>query len=215
MPNMEAVASGFLYFYLGVTLVILILCCNIIQSNCRCRACDRSILTDEERAEAINERIIVKKAESFGDFSIRRPGRLAVLEDEVTLPKKETKKDKESPDGGNKDEDPEITDLNGQFQRARSIVSSICGSIASSLPDPNLDSEKKCPICMEEYKIGDEICFSRNNKCPHVFHAECMRNWLMKSNDCPLCRLDYLQVTSDVEEAVQTHGLPLPPLPTA
>ena len=148
-----------------------------------------------------------QKAESFGDFSIRRPGRLAMLEDEVTLPEKET--DKESPDG-NKEEDAEITVLNGKFQRARSIVSSICESIASSLPDHNLDSEKKCPICMEAYKIGDEICFSRNKKCPHVFHAECMRNWLMNSNDCPLCRLDYLQVDSDVETAVGSHGLPLP-----
>jgi hypothetical protein len=165
--------------------------------------------------QSLNYSSSQQKAESFGDFSIRRSGRLAVLEDEVTLPEKETKKDKESPgDEGNKDEDPEITALNGQFQRARSIVSSLCGSITSSLPDPNLDSEKKCPICMEEYKIGDEICFSRNKKCPHVFHAECMRNWLMKSNDCPLCRLDYLQVTSDVEAAAETHGLPIPPLPT-
>lgn len=59
---------------------------------------------------------------------------------------------------------------------------------------PTVDSRKQCPICIDEYEIGDEICSSPNKDCPHVFHVECMTEWLMKHSDCPLCRADYLKI---------------------
>ena len=50
---------------------------------------------------------------------------------------------------------------------------------------------------MDEYQIGDEICCSKNKDCTHVYHAECMIQWLMKHDECPLCRADYLKVSDD------------------
>ena len=67
------------------------------------------------------------------------------------------------------------------------------GTSASDAKNDELDSTKACPICFEEYSIGDDMCMSRNSTCSHVFHAECMTNWLMKSDNCPLCRADYLR----------------------
>ena len=53
------------------------------------------------------------------------------------------------------------------------------------------------------------MCMSRNSTCSHVFHAECMTNWLMKSDNCPLCRADYLcedtaNAGDSVEDAVRS-----------
>jgi len=43
-----------------------------------------------------------------------------------------------------------------------------------------------CPICYEDYKIGDEIVSLP--KCSHAFHPECVTEWLMKTPLCPICR---------------------------
>ena len=90
-----------------------------------------------------------------------------------------------------------------------SILKNFASSIRSSLttqfswekrPRYQVDSKKQCPICLDDYDIGDEICMSPNHQCPHVFHVECMSEWLMKRNECPLCRADYLKVSTDEEE---------------
>ncbi|GFH59488.1 hypothetical protein CTEN210_15964 [Chaetoceros tenuissimus] len=51
---------------------------------------------------------------------------------------------------------------------------------------------KICPICCEEYKKGDDIAWSKNEKCTHAFHMDCIVPWLTEHNDCPMCRNDYL-----------------------
>ena len=50
-----------------------------------------------------------------------------------------------------------------------------------------------CAICLERYKEGDEICWSKNENCAHAFHLDCMVEWLMANDDCPLCRENYLE----------------------
>lgn len=73
------------------------------------------------------------------------------------------------------------------FREWRSTRHGIDDSIQSSIYSP-----KSCSICMCRYKEGDEICWSRNEKCYHAFHLVCMLEWLMKHNDCPMCRRNYL-----------------------
>lgn len=48
-----------------------------------------------------------------------------------------------------------------------------------------------CNICLEEYKIGEEIAWSRNEMCHHAFHKSCIIEWLIKHQDCPVCRNKY------------------------
>jgi len=84
----------------------------------------------------------------------------------------------------------------------RSITSSVSESIRmlngndgdSDPPSPPVDnySAKTCPICLDAYTAGQDICWSQNDKCVHSFHLDCMQPWLMKSSDCPLCRENYL-----------------------
>ena len=42
-----------------------------------------------------------------------------------------------------------------------------------------------CPICLEEFKESKNI---RKLKCKHIFHKNCIKEWLEKENTCPNCR---------------------------
>jgi hypothetical protein len=58
------------------------------------------------------------------------------------------------------------------------------------------DSTKKerwaCVICLNPYEIGEEICWSQNPDCLHLFHHGCIEEWLLQHDHCPCCRADYL-----------------------
>lgn len=47
-----------------------------------------------------------------------------------------------------------------------------------------------------------ELASSRNEKCNHVFHVECITMWLLRTKSlgkCPLCREDYVQLSNKVQ----------------
>jgi hypothetical protein len=50
-----------------------------------------------------------------------------------------------------------------------------------------------CAICLSSFKPQQLVCESNNPSCRHIFHKDCMVNWLMKNHDnCPMCREVYL-----------------------
>lgn len=50
------------------------------------------------------------------------------------------------------------------------------------------ENERECNICIDSYKEGDDIVYL---PCEHVFHKECIYNWLVKEKvNCPICRCD-------------------------
>jgi len=54
--------------------------------------------------------------------------------------------------------------------------------------DDDDDSDgPSCAICMQDYKIDDEL---RILPCGHEFHTECVDKWLPMKKICPLCRHD-------------------------
>ena len=48
--------------------------------------------------------------------------------------------------------------------------------------------ETECAICLEEFKGTDMI--KAFYKCEHIFHKNCLRDWLKKQVVCPLCKHD-------------------------
>jgi hypothetical protein len=53
-----------------------------------------------------------------------------------------------------------------------------------------------CAICLCQFKPQQLVCESNNPSCRHVFHKDCMIDWLMKNHDeCPMCREVYLLKT--------------------
>lgn len=180
-------------------------------------------MSNEDRKELIKSRLIVKKAENTTDFSIHKKQQ----EDTNSTP--HCSGDLESNDENDNDgtlplesatpekvlEDSSATTNNytstSTFTSSERLIKNLASSIRSSLTTQmpwerrpssshQVDSKKQCPICLDDYDIGDEICSSPNHECPHVFHVECMSEWLMKRNECPLCRADYLKISTTDEE---------------
>lgn len=71
----------------------------------------------------------------------------------------------------------------------------------------NDESENSCGICLMDYKVGDEVAFSPNEECTHGFHTNCIVDWLIDNNSCPMCRQDYLGV-HDADRNIQSQTSP-------
>lgn len=56
-----------------------------------------------------------------------------------------------------------------------------------------------CTICLTEYQEGEEVCWSHNDHCNHVFHKECILEWLLRHDECPCCRHNFLSI-EDIDE---------------
>ena len=35
-----------------------------------------------------------------------------------------------------------------------------------------------CAVCLVKYEISDRVCWSSNSKCSHMFHKDCILQWL-------------------------------------
>ena len=44
---------------------------------------------------------------------------------------------------------------------------------------------KQCLICLDNYKVDENLCYL---PCFHLFHSDCIKTWIKKSNKCPLCK---------------------------
>jgi len=65
------------------------------------------------------------------------------------------------------------------------------------MDDVSSYSPKACPICCKDYVKGDNIAWSKNEQCCHAFHTDCIIEWLMDRDDCPMCRNNYLEETEE------------------
>ena len=44
-------------------------------------------------------------------------------------------------------------------------------------------------MCHEEYQdSGDDVNVMLVTSCGHVYHKNCLQEWLAKSTSCPMCR---------------------------
>ena len=49
----------------------------------------------------------------------------------------------------------------------------------------DLNGETTCAICMNDFDENENV---RLLQCGHYFHANCVDQWLERSESCPLCR---------------------------
>jgi Ring finger domain len=56
------------------------------------------------------------------------------------------------------------------------------------------EDDRDCPICMEPFAVGDIVSWSSYEKCSHVYHHQCIKEWLLRHNNCPFCREIFLPV---------------------
>ena len=57
----------------------------------------------------------------------------------------------------------------------------------------NTNKYNICPVCLEKYIEGSEICIT---PCKHCFHYICIRNYaiMTKNSNCPICKFDFLSI---------------------
>lgn len=73
-----------------------------------------------------------------------------------------------------------------------------CSAVQNHLPvyDDFEDDEDVCPICLDNFEVGDVVMFARHSRtCAHVFHEECLQQWLLqqRENECPTCRAKFIE----------------------
>ena len=53
--------------------------------------------------------------------------------------------------------------------------------------DAAVEESMQCPICFIDAQDGEMIA-TLETTCGHRFHRTCLLTWLMRTNECPLCR---------------------------
>ncbi|KAE9597826.1 hypothetical protein Lal_00013935 [Lupinus albus] len=51
-----------------------------------------------------------------------------------------------------------------------------------------------CCVCLGEFELKEEVL--QIPYCKHVFHIECIHNWLQSNTTCPLCRCFIIPTTT-------------------
>jgi hypothetical protein len=110
-------------------------------------------------------------------------------------PAKSTEGDQDTPPSGEAVEAPAP-----QTQEAPPINSSPTSCVMGSDDCESVVGGEEmagCAICLSHFKPQQLVCESTNSSCQHVFHKDCMVDWLMlKHHDtCPMCREIYLLIT--------------------
>lgn len=74
---------------------------------------------------------------------------------------------------------------------------SVCPSCTSC--SSNDDYSNACVICLEAFRVGDTVSWSKDISCLHVFHHDCILQWLEnpKHDDCPSCRYSIVNFDYD------------------
>ncbi|CAB1351279.1 unnamed protein product [Coregonus sp. 'balchen'] len=103
--------------------------------------------------------------------------------------------------------DAVITELLGQFEStgpppAEKEMISTLPSV--SVSQEQTDSRLGCPVCREEYSVGESV---KQLPCLHYFHCDCIVPWLELHDTCPVCR----KSLDGVDQTIQPP--PEPPEP--
>ena len=71
-------------------------------------------------------------------------------------------------------------------ENLQKLVSAIPAFIVKK-KNKNIESNNKnCPICLNEFMIGEK---ESSLPCLHCFHSNCIEKWLKRSKFCPVCKL--------------------------
>jgi hypothetical protein len=50
----------------------------------------------------------------------------------------------------------------------------------------------ECSICLHGYDAGQTVCVSKTSLCDHIFHQDCIKEWLKDHDNCPMCRVNLM-----------------------
>jgi hypothetical protein len=56
-------------------------------------------------------------------------------------------------------------------------------------------SEEMCVICHEDFLSNTKIS---TMYCNHTYHHNCLDDWLLERESCPLCNIDHNDIVSNI-----------------
>ncbi|CAJ1956921.1 unnamed protein product [Cylindrotheca closterium] len=140
--------------------------------------------------------------------SLYNPDRM-VRENSTTSSKVSSIADKSSNDGNDEEIDenyrPKLQDVeigapppDSRENTLKSVNSSVSSACCSTSYQPfaslkRIPARGECSICLDGYHPGDTVCIAVNEACNHVYHQECVVEWLKTNGRCPLCRVDLMK----------------------
>lgn len=156
-------------------------------------------MTPEERQEYVNNFLKKQKFVDDEDHTIGSIG-----SNSFRLTKSSTRTLEIEDDDDNYNNNGDNKNINSGNDLDNIMVDLESGMMSSSniINNPKKKSRKKrkeysyCAICLDRFVHDEDICVSQDAQCIHVFHLECLYPWLLKSQDCPCCRRDFLSVKS-------------------
>ncbi|KAJ7982222.1 RING/U-box superfamily protein [Quillaja saponaria] len=84
------------------------------------------------------------------------------------------------------EDDAMVTELNFDDQLHNSGLVPASKESIEGLEKVKVEGSRgHCSICLEDFEDGCEVT---RTPCSHVYHGDCIVNWLHNNNLCPLCR---------------------------
>ena len=86
-------------------------------------------------------------------------------------------------------------------------------TVLDSVIDDDDDDEEEatqqhpeCSICMEGFPLNSHVSWSPMPQgCLHVYHRDCIREWLLRHSECPYCRQIMLPIDKCCGERKKTR----------
>lgn len=81
----------------------------------------------------------------------------------------------------------QILSQSQQTESSQSLIEQSERSVSFRLSNPSTlpPDKKQCIICLTDFQEGEEI---ESLPCIHLFHKNCIDEWLTNTNKCPLCK---------------------------
>ena len=82
------------------------------------------------------------------------------------------------------------TDLNVSLTQEQVVSPRVVEKIKNNKIDPKfISKESCCSICLEDFDETKDIIYL---DCKHIYHEDCIIEWINKEPSCPLCRSNSL-----------------------
>ena len=78
----------------------------------------------------------------------------------------------------------------GKGKGSAEVIAEVLRSIPPLVYHAGMKCDNDCVICMAPVEVGDKV---RALSCRHIFHSECLDEWLVWRRVCPLCGLKFME----------------------
>jgi len=72
-------------------------------------------------------------------------------------------------------------------------------------PRNRRSAPSECTICLVSYQPGDSVAWSRHSICHHVYHLDCLKEWLTNRDECPMCRVNFFGPLKKIPEEIMAE----------